>query len=103
VVDEEGSLADRVHSIDEVLDWNIIEVVEPGEGQEQSGEVIRPKGGTEIRIAQSIEAGDGKGNDEGEIAPYPEIVGEVVMVPPIDIHRNLLFYIPPNSGQSVNL
>ena len=42
MMNEECFLADEVSSIDDELDGDIVEVVEAGEDEKESGEVIRP-------------------------------------------------------------
>ena len=42
VMNDERFLADSVTSIDDVLDGNIVDVVDPGEYEENSREVVSP-------------------------------------------------------------
>lgn len=64
MVNEESFLANSVSSINEVFNWNIVDVVEAGENQEKSSKVVSPQILIDVRKPNPIATRDKKGDDK---------------------------------------
>ena len=90
---EKRFLADGISSVDDPFYGYIVDVVEPGEDEKNSREVISPQFFIDVGVDESADAADDEGENEQDVAVDPDVVGEVVMVYPVDgwhLHDQLL-------------
>ena len=92
MVDEEAFLADEISPVNHVLDGHFIDVEGTGEEEEQSGEMIRPEMFVDVRVEKTIDAGYDEGQNEDEVAVDPDMVGQVVMVVPVNMTEHSIVY-----------
>jgi hypothetical protein len=92
VVDEEAFLADEISPVNHVLDGHLIDVECTGEEEEQPGEMIRPEMFVDVRVEKAIDAGYEEGQNEDEVAVDPDMVGQVVMVVPVNLAEHSIVY-----------
>lgn len=92
VVDKEGLLANVVPAIHDILDGHIVDVVGASEEEEESGEMIGPEMFVDLGMQVAVDAGDDEGQDEDNVAVDPYVVGEEVMIVPIDALEHVVIY-----------
>ena len=85
MVYEKCLLADGVASVHEVLHGNVVDVVRAGQKEEYSGEVVGPQIFVDLGVEESVDAGDDEGDDEDDVEVDPDVVGEEVVVVPVDV------------------
>lgn len=90
MVDQQRLLANSLHAIDHVLDGNIVDVEEASDGEEQPAEVVSEEVDLGGGVPESVEAGDEERNDAEQVDVHPQVVGDVVMSLPVDLHSRLL-------------
>ena len=73
-MNDERFLADSVTSIDDVLDGNIVDVVDPGEYEENSREVVSPQWFIDRGVEVAKDAGDDEGKDQDYVSVDPDVV-----------------------------
>ena len=93
VVDEERFLTDGISAVDEVLDRHIVDVVAAGKYEEETREMISPKVGLDIRVANTVDAGHQEGQDQHQITVDPHVVRHEIVVTPVNaLEHNYKLY-----------
>ena len=77
--------ANAVATVNGPLDWQIIDVVYPGEEEEDPGEVISPQFFVDVGVEQSGEEGDDEWEDKNDVTVDPYLVGQIVVAHPVDV------------------
>ena len=84
MVNEESFLTYTVTTIVYIFDWHLVDVVETGEEKEDAGEMVCPEMFVDLGLTVAGDTGYEEGDDEGDIAVDPDVVGEVVMILPVN-------------------
>ena len=92
VMDVEWLEADRVPSIEHVLRRHIVDVVEAGENQEESGEMVGPEMSLEARVEIPVDTSDDEWQDKDTVAIDPDVIGHVVVILPVNALDPLLHW-----------
>ena len=88
-MNKERFLTNRISTINQVLNRHIVDIVEPSEDKEESGQMVSPQFSGDLRVAEAVDAGDDEGDDEDDVAVDPDVVGEIVVVLPVDLFQEL--------------